>query len=176
MGDIELQIFADKLKELRLSLGLTQAEFVEKLGITASALSAYEKNQKNPSISIVKKIAEQYNVSIDWLCGLTNKKHVNNIISTVSDIVKLLLQIEKNTCIEDIVCYISDNLPFFCEYNAIVFADEHICDFLKEWHEIKKLHDNNTIDDELYSLWVEKTLNKYKQYSIIEEETQKKQA
>lgn len=95
MGDIELQIFADKLKELRLSLGLTQAEFVEKLGITASALSAYEKNQKNPSISIVKKIAEQYNVSIDWLCGLTNKKHVNNIISTVSDIVKLLLQIEE---------------------------------------------------------------------------------
>ena len=37
MGDLELQIFADRLKHLRVSLGLTQSEFVEKLGITASA-------------------------------------------------------------------------------------------------------------------------------------------
>lgn len=33
--------------------------------------------------------------------------------------------------------------------------------FIDEWKKIKELHDTKTIDDELYELWVEKTLKKY---------------
>ena len=65
------EIFSQRLRELRASKEKTQAEFVEGLGITASALSSYEKNTKNPSINVVKRIAKKYNVSIDWLCGLS---------------------------------------------------------------------------------------------------------
>ena len=50
MGDNELQVFADRLRELRKSLNLTQKEFADKIGITAAALSSYENNQINPSI------------------------------------------------------------------------------------------------------------------------------
>ena len=39
MGDIELQIFANRLKEFRTENGLTQKEFAEKIGVTAAALS-----------------------------------------------------------------------------------------------------------------------------------------
>ncbi len=168
MGDLELQIFADRLKHLRVSLGLTQSEFVEKLGITASALSAYEKNQKNPSISVVKRIATQYNVSIDWLCGLTDKMYINDTISSIGDIAKMLLQIAEQNCIKDIVSVPFDNIFDFSEYNAIVFNNSRLWEFLYEWRDIKKIHDNKTIDDELYSLWIEKTLNKYSLIPINE--------
>ena len=57
MGDTELQVFSDRIKKLRLSLNMTQKKFAEEIGITASALSSYEKNLKNPSIAVAKKIA-----------------------------------------------------------------------------------------------------------------------
>ena len=62
MGDIELQIFADRLKELRLRRNLTQKDFAEKIGVTAAALSAYENNLKNPSVAVAKRIADASHV------------------------------------------------------------------------------------------------------------------
>ena len=59
----------DRIKQLRTRLKLSQREFVEGIGITASALSAYEKGQKQPTISVAMNIAAKYNVSLDWLCG-----------------------------------------------------------------------------------------------------------
>lgn len=163
MGDLELQMFANRLKELRLSLNMTQSQFVKNLGITASALSAYEKNLKNPSIGIAKKIAEEYNVSIDWLCGLSDKMHIDSNLSTIGDIAKLLFQLDEGVDI-DINLNINSFdgiMPEYTECNSIVFFDKRICDFLNEWQKMKTIHDSNTIDDELYSLWVEKTLKKY---------------
>ena len=94
MGDIELEIFSQRLRELRLSLEMTQKEFAKELGITASALSSYEKNNINPSISIAKRIAEKYHVSIDWLCGLSDKKDLKHPFQTYGDIVSVLFDID----------------------------------------------------------------------------------
>ena len=60
MNDLDLDIFAQRLKELRTTLGITQKDFASELGITAAALSSYEKNNINPSISVAKRIAEKY--------------------------------------------------------------------------------------------------------------------
>lgn len=74
MGDIELEVFSERLKSLRLELNMTQKEFAERIGVTAAALSAYENNQKNPSIAVAKRISEKFNISLDWLCGLNEQK------------------------------------------------------------------------------------------------------
>lgn len=168
MGDIELQIFADRLKELRTLLELTQAEFVIDLGITASALSAYEKNQKNPSISVAKRIAEKYNISIDWLCGLSETMNHRDKPRKYSDIIKILLDIEKYL---DIGVYTEwkDNSdpynqsptykPFL--FAEIIFNNQLMKEFMVEWEKMKQLHDDGTIDEDVYTLWIEKTLKKY---------------
>lgn len=62
--------FSNRLKALRSQLGLSQRDFAQKVGITASALSTYENGQKNPSVNVAVKIASEFNVSLDWLCGL----------------------------------------------------------------------------------------------------------
>lgn len=169
MGDMELQIFADRLKELRTSLGLTQTQFVEDLGITASALSAYEKNLKNPSISVAKRIAEKYHVSIDWLCGLSEKKSCNNKIESYTDLYRILFEIESSehlafdTITEIIADYGNfDTYPeqYEMDIQAIYFEDRNIISFMDEWKKMKVLHDANTIDDDVYNLWKEKILLK----------------
>lgn len=146
MGDIELQVFADRLKELRNKLGLTQAQFVEELGITASALSAYEKNTKNPSIIVAKKIAEKYNVSLDWLCGLSDEKSKETKIMTYSDIINICNTYKNPSKLMD--KFLSEMQKNLVEY---LRESEHMCKLIKD----------GLIDNELYDLWLEKTIKKY---------------
>lgn len=154
MGDIELQIFSDRLKELRTSLGLTQAQFVEELEITASALSAYEKNQKNPSISVAKRIAEKFHVSIDWLCGLSDKKESDLQPKNYTDTINLLF------CLLN-----TEKLKFeiikFEDTEAVLFGfdNKKINDFFRDWLKIKKLYDEKVIDKSMYEPWLKSKSN-----------------
>lgn len=174
MGDIELQIFADRLKELRTENGLTQIQFVDGLGITASALSAYEKNLKNPSISVAKRIAEKYNVSIDWLCGLTEKKTNSDIPQTLADILTMLFLIDEYSDIQiyandDIVeCKNSDGHICSLEKSTIHeigFQPYTIDEIISDWEKMRNLYKIETIDKDVYLLWKEKTLKKARNLS-----------
>lgn len=49
---------------LRESRGLTQAELADELGISPSAMSAYEQGARNPRDEVKVKIAEFFDVSI----------------------------------------------------------------------------------------------------------------
>lgn len=146
MGDIELQIFADRIKELRSKKELTQKEFAKKIGVTPAALSAYENNAKNPSIAVAKRIAEAFRVSIDWLCGLTDKENYNNTIWTYSDIIKICQNTKSPSKAIDAI-----TLEFV----------EKMRTFLQESSHMESLIKDGLIDKELYDMWLEKTLNKY---------------
>lgn len=66
--------FATQIKVLRKSLGMNQKEFAAKLGIRQSQLSSYENEAISPSTDMLITIAKEFNVSVDWLCGLTESK------------------------------------------------------------------------------------------------------
>lgn len=53
-----------KLTELRESRGMTQAELANELGISASAMSAYEQGARAPRDEIKVRIAEYFGVSV----------------------------------------------------------------------------------------------------------------
>lgn len=60
-------MFGDILKKLRTDAGLKQSELAENLSISASAIGMYEQNRRNPDPDTIKKIAEFFNVSTDYL-------------------------------------------------------------------------------------------------------------
>ncbi len=64
--------FGEKIKEFRISLGLTQKELAQKIGQTQSTIFYWEKNINEPSISSLKKLCEVFDVSADYLLGLTD--------------------------------------------------------------------------------------------------------
>lgn len=152
--------FSSRVKELRTSLGLTQTEFADKINTTQATLSSYENTDKTPSLDTVKKIAEVFTVSIDWLLGLSDIIDANDIPRTYSDIIRLLFKLESAGLSSFSIRSFHNNYydQNVCE---ITTTDSAMTNFIAEWKKIKALHDNKTIDDELYNLWLEKTLKKY---------------
>ena len=61
-----------KLKELRESNKITQVEIAKYLHIKQNTYSQYENKQRQIPITILIGIAKLYNVSVDYLLGLTN--------------------------------------------------------------------------------------------------------
>ncbi|MDM8128951.1 helix-turn-helix transcriptional regulator, partial [Paraclostridium benzoelyticum] len=69
--------FAERLKQLRESKGLKQIELAKKLNLTSAALSQYEKGIREPNSEMLKKIADYFNVSTDFLLGRIDKININ---------------------------------------------------------------------------------------------------
>ena len=63
-----------KLRELRQANGITQKEVADRIGVTASVISAYENDIRLPSYSALIKLTALYNVSADYLLGITEKR------------------------------------------------------------------------------------------------------
>lgn len=63
-----------RIKELRLSNSLNQVEFAKKLSVTKQTVSNWENNNIQPSIDMLVKIAEFFNVSTDFLLERESKK------------------------------------------------------------------------------------------------------
>lgn len=59
--------FGDLLRELREERDLKQRDVAKDLFISNKVLSSYERNVAFPSIDMLKKICEYYNVSADYL-------------------------------------------------------------------------------------------------------------
>ncbi len=66
-------MFAERIKELRLSLGLNQIQFGRKLFVTKQCVSNWENGNIQPSIDMLIKISKTFSVSIDYLLGISNE-------------------------------------------------------------------------------------------------------
>ena len=62
-----MSTFAERLRTLRLSEGLTQQRLADRLSIKRSALAMYECGKRFPRFSAVERIADYFSVSIDFL-------------------------------------------------------------------------------------------------------------
>jgi transcriptional regulator with XRE-family HTH domain len=76
MGVILLEkTLGDRLKELRESRNLSQKESASRFGITNFQLSRYETGKANPDPDLIAKFAEHYEVTSDYLLGLSGRKN-----------------------------------------------------------------------------------------------------
>ena len=60
-------VIAENLYELRCARGLTQLTFAEKMNYSDKAISKWERAESVPDIFTLKKIADFYGVSVDYL-------------------------------------------------------------------------------------------------------------
>lgn len=72
MAEINLSYFPVRLRELRKSLGLTQAEMAERLGIAPASLSYYENGERLPDLRVMDTLYNEFDVSFDYMLGYAN--------------------------------------------------------------------------------------------------------
>lgn len=66
-----------RINELRISFGWTQVQLAQKLNITKQTVSNWENDNIQPSIDMLVKLSKIFNVSTDYLLGLTPKNFIN---------------------------------------------------------------------------------------------------
>lgn len=72
----------NRIKELRTEKGITQADLAKILKISDRAVGYYENGDREPDYSTLLKIATYFDVSIDYLLGVSDIKNTNTDNST----------------------------------------------------------------------------------------------
>lgn len=67
-----------KIKDLRKEKGLTQKELADVMNITPQAISLWEKDQADPDLINIKKLAKFFDISIDELMN-TEKPDISEL-------------------------------------------------------------------------------------------------
>lgn len=65
-----MDIFAKRLKEIRVENELTQKQLAEILQTTDDSIYSWEKGRSQPSIETLRKICVALNVTADYLIGI----------------------------------------------------------------------------------------------------------
>jgi transcriptional regulator with XRE-family HTH domain len=65
----------ERLRELRLLRNISQEEVARHIGITRSAYSHYEINNRQPVYETLIKLSAYFDVSLDYIIGGTTSKH-----------------------------------------------------------------------------------------------------
>lgn len=94
-------MFGSKLKELRISHGLTQIQLAKDLGVSKQCVSNWENDNILPSIDMLIHIAKYFYISCDYLLEL-NEKITLDITDLTPDqralMQKLLKEFRKANC------------------------------------------------------------------------------
>ena len=78
-----MEYFGDKLRALRMEKKLTQNDLAARLGIVGASVSSYEKSKQYPSVEVLIQLCQIFDVSADYLLGLSDDKNFNT--STLTD-------------------------------------------------------------------------------------------
>ncbi len=97
-------MFADTLKQLRESRGLTQRDLANQLQISKSAISMYENGEREPSFETLEAIADYFNVDMNMLIGNSKEDEIAKLrdeLRTRPEM-KILFDIARGASREDI--------------------------------------------------------------------------
>lgn len=167
--------FGKRLKEARQKNNKTQRDIAVAANISPQMISAYEKQERKPSIDVAAELAKALDVSLDYLCGIERDASCGQSIKTCADAIKHIAELAKYF---DCTCEIVERpLPEDCwdcvqigpdEYEeittydetAICINDSFISGFIRRWSEIYPLYRKGVISKELMDNWYEGELER----------------
>lgn len=90
---LDKKLFAERLKAKRHENQLSQNQLANKLNISVSRISRYERGLVFPELSTANDIAQFFGVSIDWLIGATDEEsncyETPDFLKAINDLLKI---------------------------------------------------------------------------------------
>lgn len=80
-----MKIYAERIKFLRTSRGMSQDELAKALGISRSAVGMYETGKREPDFETCEALADIFNVDMDYLMGRSNIERAHPITAPFPD-------------------------------------------------------------------------------------------
>lgn len=121
--------FGERLRLLRTEKKLSQQDFANQIKLSKSSVNMYERNEREPGLETLEKIADYFNVDLDYLLGKSDypnkhvwlasfsKNHAAPELSNYSNIIPMP-QMVKKPLIGSIAC----GVP--------ILAEQHIEDYV----------------------------------------------
>lgn len=78
-------VFAKRLRELIETSGVSQAELANVVGVTRQAINSYTLGNTVPNSDVLTDIAKYFDVSADYLLGLTDIKSVDTTVKSICE-------------------------------------------------------------------------------------------
>ena len=97
-------MFADRIKHLRQSKELNQVQLAEKLGVKKQSVSNWENDNIMPSVDMLVKIADFFDVSTDYLLGRKEDSHVRSFHACPPFGERLIFLLQENHCSQYKLC------------------------------------------------------------------------
>ena len=70
MREFDSQLFAERLRELRIEKSVGQNKLASDLGLSNASISYWENGKQEPTASAICKLASYFDVPTDYLLGL----------------------------------------------------------------------------------------------------------
>lgn len=64
--------FSERLRQLRTARDLSQMDFAKLIGMSKSSINMYERGEREPGLETLEKIADYFNIDMDYLLGKTD--------------------------------------------------------------------------------------------------------
>ncbi|WP_018249756.1 helix-turn-helix domain-containing protein [Orenia marismortui] len=96
-------MFKKRIRQLRKENKLTQQQLADKIGVGRATIAGYETKGKEPGYDTLTKLAEIFDVSVDYLLGRTDIKKAVPSSPKIPDDVQKLLSDEENRFIADLL-------------------------------------------------------------------------
>ena len=64
-----------RLRALREGIGLSQSKFADVIGSTQSSINRYENGQATPTVELLRKYADYFDVSMDYIFARCDDPH-----------------------------------------------------------------------------------------------------
>lgn len=74
-----------RISELRKQAGMSQFQLAKVLDIATSTLGMYETGKREPSLKVMNRIANYFNVTTDYLLGRPEKKDDDTKTADIDD-------------------------------------------------------------------------------------------
>ena len=81
--------FSERLTLVRKRKSLSQSEVGKRIGINGDAYGRYERNEVRPTIEMAVKIAQAFQVSLDYLTGTTDIELDRATLDRIQEVTKL---------------------------------------------------------------------------------------
>lgn len=69
-----MSVFSERLTQLRKDKGISQSALAKEIGVSPRTYQDYEYGAREPQVAIFSRIADFYDVSLDYLAGRSDER------------------------------------------------------------------------------------------------------